>query len=216
MPIILTPPGSAFAAVNDLEALLRRSFTDEENAAAGIALDLATAAIQNYTRQTLLFVADDVVALRGTYGRELVLPERPVVSVASVSVGSTTIATSAYALVGNSLWWGASPLNVGNITTGEGGWGGLASPVTVTYTHGYATIPNDIRGVCLTVAARLMENPLSLTEQSVGTHGQAADSEGNAVLVYREPLAVGTTLPPAQLTDDEKRQLNRYRLRATS
>src|SRR5687767_7172759 len=61
-------------------------------ATALLALELATAAVQGYTRQEIEYVEDDVVVLDGAGRPTLFLPERPVVAIDSITVDAETLA----------------------------------------------------------------------------------------------------------------------------
>lgn len=142
---------AAFADVDDLAALLGETFDSTRSAQAELALELASTAVRVSARQTIDYVEDDTIIFDGPYGAELDLPERPVVSVAEVSVDGTV--DTDWELVGSSL------------RRTSGGWGGPGVSVSVTYTHGFETTPATARWVCLQAAARFMINP----EASAGT-----------------------------------------------
>ena len=186
----------AFASAAELATLLQQTFTAEQTAAATLLLDLSTAAIRNYTRQTISEVEDDVVLLRTTQRGTLVLPERPVTEVSLVRLGTTTVAAASYLLVDDELRWGATALNIGNLAESDGGWGSAAQ-IEVTYTHGFATIPDDIKGLCLTMAARGLNNPEAIVREQVGPDSIQYETAG-----------------AVKLTSDEQNQLNRYRRRS--
>jgi hypothetical protein len=194
---------AAFAVAADLASYLQTTFTAGQTATATLLLDLASADIRNYTRQTISRVTDDTVLLRAPGVRELTLPERPVVSVATVKLGTVTVAPAAYLLIGDELVWVASTLSIGNLAEGGAGWG--SALVEVTYTHGYATTPDDIKGVCLAVAARGFVNPQGATQQDVNM-GPASVSQQFAESVPRLRTV---------FTDGEKEVLNLYRRRVT-
>lgn len=140
----------AFATAADLAAVTQRS--DLNAAAAELALASASAVIRNWTRQTITRVVDDVATLRVLHTEELVLPQRPVASVSQVRVNSLTL-----------LDWVLS----GDRLLRTGGWRRLPGTTTypdpglveVTYTHGYEEVPDEIRAVCLDLAAVSVTNP---------------------------------------------------------
>lgn len=181
----------SLATPNELARFLGRELDATDREQAQIALDIASAAVRNYTRQQLTRVNDDTVVLRGTPGQALVLPERPVVSVASVSMNGVAVGTSSYQLVRDALWWGARALNTSNDVSGDAGWGTTATPITVVYTHGYARVPDDLRGVCLQLAARTLSAPVGVASESVGSYSVSYDQ--------------------ASLGEFERRLLDRYR-----
>jgi len=126
----------AFASVEDLAAYTGRAV--ENTAQAQLALTLATGIIRAEVGQTLSLVEDDRVTLRAGSRPELYLPERPVVAVSSVAGDGIR--------VGEWTW-------AGEYVTRPYGWPNL---VTITYSHGYAVIPDDVRAICLSVAGRVL------------------------------------------------------------
>lgn len=126
----------AFATVPELSAYLGRALDNTEQAE--LALTLATGIIQSETGQTIERVEDDTVTLRGGPYGELTLPERPVIEVSAV-LGEH---------VRDDEWsWRGGQL------VRRFGW---PEVVVVTYTHGYATIPADIKAITLALAARVL------------------------------------------------------------
>lgn len=108
----------------------------------------ATAAIRNYCHQYIEQVEDDAYTFDVEVSRrkKLFLPELPVTSVASVVEDGTTLTEGDdedYQLA-----------NHGVLHRIDDYWAKGVQIVTVTYTHGYATIPDDIVGVCTRAAAR--------------------------------------------------------------
>lgn len=89
--------------------------------------------------------ATSTVTLWGTVSPWLDLPGGPVSAVSSVV--STDVDTTGWRLVGNSLWLAC-------------GWGGCGpAEVTVTYTHGFATVPADVVDlVCELAGASLLSD----------------------------------------------------------
>jgi hypothetical protein len=192
---------AAFAVAADLATFLG---TDVDAARADEVLADATAAIKGYTRQTIEAVPNDDVVLRGTWSQELWLPERPVTAVSSVVIRNGAIFASEFPLVADKDYrWDRRGLlrRVAYVTgrllaPASGYWGGEMAYVEVTYSHGFAQIPDDIRAVCLSVASRVYVNPQAILRESVGSY----------TVQYGRTAA-------AQLDDEEKAQLNRYRRR---
>jgi hypothetical protein len=120
-------------------------------------LDAASSLIRGYTGQTLSLVAADVAVIQPTisqttgltfpvpaaYGGVLLLPQCPVVSIASIV--SNSVAVTSYGFIAESgLVYRTDALP----------W--LYS-ATVTYTHGYAETSDEfkrIRTICMQVAKR--------------------------------------------------------------
>lgn len=154
--------------------------------AAELALASASAVIRRWTRQIISRVTDDVVTLRVIDVSELVLPQRPVVSVSQVRVNSLILQD--WVLSGDRL-----------IRTG--GWRRLPGTTTypdpglveVTYTHGWTEVPDDIRAVCLDLASMTVANPGWLREVSIDDYRRvfASESLGSGTLsaAHREMLS---------------------------
>lgn len=171
-----------FATAADLAELLGETFDATRTAQANAALELASATIQGWTRQTIELVAGDTVTLRGTWDEELVLPQRPVVAVTAVSVDGTALTADDWRLWGSSL-----------VRVGYGNWAGPDVAVAVTYSHGWAVIPDVIRAVTMQIAVRLMANPGLVQAESIGTYSVTYGSEagGGGALTIDEQALLG-------------------------
>lgn len=92
------------------------------------------------------------------------LPQRPVVSVASVSANGQPVGD--WKLERDRLWVGCRL------------WA-----VTVTYTHGYSDVPGDVVAVVLSAATRALTNPRDFRQRSVGSSSvtYAAETIGVAL-----------------------------------
>jgi hypothetical protein len=73
-------------------------------------------------------------------------------------------------------------------------WPSDPDTIQVTYTHGYATVPDPIYDVCIALAARLMVNPYKLV----------ASRTGGVQVTYTG------TRETSELLDTEKISLDRY------
>lgn len=184
----------AFADPEDLAAYLQRDpFTTAEEPSAQLALDIATSVVIERTGQTFDYVTNDVITLDTNGGEDVFLPQRPVESVTSVttrargdSVITTQTVNTDYEVRGSRLRW-----------VGLGYW---PYEVTVTYTHGYPHIPDDVRGATLAVAAEIYGNPEGLSrsalDDSNDQHEWADDSPAERMLKMvarrygRKPLTV--------------------------
>ncbi len=195
---------SPFATEAELEAYTGTSIATDR---ARLLLDMASGAIRAYTNQTISQVTTTAV-MPGNHSEKLELPERPVTAVTTVLIGDTTIPVDT-----DYVWDGAHTLYRGTkvdgvlsvngpdyLINGWGDWGGPAAKVTVTYTHGFAIIPNDVKGVCLALAARSLQSPDGVNSESVGSYSVSYSRTGGAV----------------SLLTEEKALLNRYRLRVFS
>lgn len=166
-----------FCAVRDVEDLLQFEITTEEHmASCARAIEEATAAIKNYCHQTIELVEDDEITLDVWAPRwNLVLPEMPVVSVASVVEDGETLVEGDdedYVLA-----------QYGQLIRRGARWEVGPQIVTVTYTHGYATLPDDVVAVCTRAAARAFQAGLRANEMEA-VPGVASKSLGDFSVSY--------------------------------
>jgi hypothetical protein len=167
-------PLPPLAQVSDVEARLNRELSDAELVRIASLLADASAAVRARAGQVFTVVEDDEVTLTRTGGR-LILPQRPVTEVASVEDPS-----------GNTV--------LHNWTTGDDWvdvaanvpdsfawvpWRGGIQRYTVTYTHGYVEIPDDIVGVVCQIAARALGRPADqagITQENIDGYGYSIGS----------------------------------------
>jgi hypothetical protein len=196
-----------FATVEDMASFLQVEITTPAQiAAAERALAEATAAIRNYTGQYLSLVTGDVVTLDGR-GARLFLPELPVISVASVvEDGAALVATTNYKL---GLYGILHRIN--------GRWLSGVQNVVVTYTHGYAELPDDIVNICTRAASRAYQAGLTAVENDAAL-GVASKQLGDYSVAYQSDQGGGVSdgLMGASgarlLLMSEKDILNKYKL----
>lgn len=161
-----------FATAPELASYLGVTFTAEERSRADDLLEQASAAIQNYTGQRLEYVEDDEVTLYAQGEGRLFLPELPVVEVSSVEVDGTALTSTQFS-------WETG----GALSRGTTLWGSAATfppvDVVVTYSHGYETIPSDIRLACMQLAATGFRGTEGVSSESIGTYAVSySDAEG--------------------------------------
>lgn len=177
----------ALATAADLGRYLGRELTEDEVFRATLLLDLATAAVKDYTGQDIERVTADSQVLQGNWGSTLILPQRPVISVTSVTISTTTLtANTDYA------WDGGDVLYRGSREYLHGGepytpdpmrhllhWGGPSAQVTVVYTHGLADGSKKLdtpRGIVLEMAATQLSTTPGIKQESIGQYSYTADS----------------------------------------
>jgi hypothetical protein len=167
----------AFATVEDVATAQRKSVDAEDAATVEYLLDVATEMIRGYCNQHITLVEDDEVVLRSEGGKTVLLPELPVVDVTSVEYEDDAIVLD----TDYELWDNGIIRSLGTI------W---RYPLTVVYSHGYATIPDDIRGICVDVVKRAFENPAGLQRDDLNTASQwlGFTAENKAVLDRRYKL----------------------------
>lgn len=200
-----------FCTVADLEALLQVEIsTAAQLASAERAIVAAKAAIQNYCQQQIALVEDDEITLDVEAGRQrLFLPELPVIEVASVIEDGETLTVGSdedYQVGRHGVLY-----RVGQ------NWAEGIQIVTVTYTHGYEEIPDDVIDVCTRAAARMYQAGLKSAElegiagvqaMSLGDYSVTFGSEGGGGV---SEGILGASASRALLLS-EKDTLNRYRL----
>ncbi|MFJ4794021.1 hypothetical protein [Kitasatospora purpeofusca] len=162
----------ALATAGELAAWMQQT-PDELPASASLVLDTVSAIVraearQHFTRRTT------TVELQPRDGF-VTLPQRPVVKVVSVR-----FASGGWRLFRDRLY----------VPAGTG-------LVEVTYEHGYTEVPGDVRAVVLTAAARVLNNPSDLRQETAG-----------GVSVTYAAETIGASLSPA-----DRDLLARYRRR---
>lgn len=150
-------------------------------------LTRASRLAQTVAHQTFELVADDEVELDGRWKRTMYLPERPVTAVTAVAIDDTPLTVDV-----DYTWSRNGKLSRITQTSSRrvprprtGWWGGDEAVVTVTYSHGYASIPEDVKGIVLAAAARTYTNPTGKVSESIGTwsasHGGAGAFERGGI-----------------------------------
>lgn len=195
-----------FATVADMELVLQTEITGPDAlAAAEFALMTVSAAVRNYCRQQIDLVEDDIVWLDSVSRSGLIyLPELPVVAVtAIVENGVTLVESDDYRLYRSG----------GLFRVGRPWYYGLQT-IGVTYTHGYAVIPDDIQAVTARAASRLFQAGLRSAE-AAGVPGVVSKTLGDFSVTYGGESVVEGTMGASGarvLLLSEKDLLNRYRL----
>jgi len=196
-----------FCEVQDVERFLQLSVPTAKLASMQVAIDAATAAIRNYCQQQISQVNNDVVTLDGPGGVRLFLPELPVGSVGSViEDGETLTVTDDYQVGAHGVLHRVAAV-----------WAAGVQNVSVTYTHGYAGIPEDIMAVCMRAASRAYQAGLK-AEELGGVPGVASKSLGDYSVSFGSEQGggaggesvLGASASPLLLRS-EKEILNRYR-----
>lgn len=190
-----------FATAGELATFLNLTFDAGQSAQADALLQGATTAIRSEAAQHISLVDDDTVLLAGTWDWDLELPERPVISVDTVAINGVAItppgsfewnnrqllrrSLALSELTGAGMWNQAPGARFNT----AGHWGGPGSTVEVTYTHGYATIPDDLMLICKQIAARVVLNPEGIQSESLGAYSVryvAKEAGGISLLLTEE------------------------------
>ena len=194
----------------DLEAALQRTLDATQ---AAMALRRASARVRKSCRQELTLVENETVTRPGG-SRILRLPQRPLVLddthpltvVELFGIGSVeyeALEGRDFTRIGTELtrgeaWWAPTRLMGWPWMRPQGIW---AQRVRVTYSHGYAEVPDDIVDVVLDLAAMNMTNPQGLRSESIDDYSRTFGSE---------------TIGNAKLTPEHKEDLRPYRVGAFS
>jgi len=188
-----------FVTSADLQARLGIDFTADDYIRADALLARASGLIQNETKQKIVLVTNDVYTRPGDYDTRVRLPERPVLSVASVMLNGVALTAGTNFFVDRDelvrLNWN-SVIQDSSFGLPWAGWGFPWWDLVVTYTHGYAVVPELVKTVCMEAVVRVWVNPGSVARETVG----------NTSTVYDNNRFSPTGL---LLTTEEKAQLNK-------
>jgi hypothetical protein len=194
-----------FCTIADVQDFLQIEVDEPSTARA---ITEATAAIKNYCHQMIELVEDDEYTFDVEAGRsKLFLPELPVTAVASVVEDDEALTEGSdedYQVA-----------NHGVLHRVGQKWAEGVQIVVVTYTHGYAMIPDDVVAVCTRAAARAYQAGLKASEDD-GVPGIASKSLGDFSVSYTSGAGgVGEGVMGASgsrmLLLSEKDMLNKYR-----
>lgn len=175
---------------------------DVDNSTADLLIEGSAAVIRREVRQTLDLVVGDTVTIKAHDGITLVLPQRPVVAVTSVTLAGVLLPGTDYefdADTGRLRWIWRKATTV--IPAVYRCWPEGAD-VVVVYTHGYATIPADIKDLALELSQTVYTNPNQVTSETLRDYSvtYAGSGGGGAQLMGR-----------LSLNESQKRRLDDYR-----
>lgn len=155
----------AFATPEDLAVRLGVTLTADEQTRASRLLDLASDMIRRAARQKIT-AGTSTVTVTPTGGR-LLMPERPVAGVTAISPQAS------FEIDGDYL----AGLPVGQT-------------FTLTYSHGWETIPDAIVAICLEVVTRVWVNPGNASQEAYGSERVTHGASTGLVLTDDERRAV--------------------------
>ena len=167
--------GAPFFEVEELAARIQVSVDDFDPAAMLLA-QLASDAVREDLRLSVDYVANDTLTVYGDNSEILVLPERPITAVSSVSMAGQTLAPVTVNATSSMLMYDWRPdgrmyrvVYGGSFYASElyFKWP-LGVPVTVTYSHGFQVVPTVFKRVALELAAAAYANPDMAKVQSTG------------------------------------------------
>lgn len=172
------------ATSEDLRNFLGKEEIDR--ARADFILGAVSDEVRKFSRLTFETHTDEEITLDGSGTTILLLPALPVTDVSSVVVAEEELDEI------DDYEWSAK-----GILRRLGGyvWEQKFRSVTVTYSHGFTEVPEDVRLLVVRVAARGWANPTSVTNESA-----AGYSAGYGFDASRNP----------QLTDADRQVLREY------
>lgn len=187
----------ALATPADLARILGRTFTPAQVDQAQALLDQASSVVRAYVRQDITqatttdtFTMRRVDRLEFRCAGMVVLPQRPIVDIASVKVDG--LETFEY-------WQDEDRLLVDAWTWNLPPAAHRAPQVEVTYTHGWEDVPGDITAIVLQAVNRVLVNPSQIRSEAVG-------GESVTYLVPSTGEALGVLL-----SKTEQKVLDRYK-----
>ncbi|MFJ8583623.1 mobile element protein [Streptomyces sp. NPDC093595] len=151
------------------------------------ALNAASRRFRGAVRHPVTLVAGDTVTLDGPGAYTVLLPAAPVVAVASVVLDGTTL------VAGTDYEWSQD----GYLRRLSTPWPAALRCLTVTYTHGYAQIPDDIQEVVIDQARAIYAVQPGVQQKTVGSQS----------VTFGAQAATGVTAQWSAAV--EKYQLNR-------
>ncbi|MCB9135161.1 MAG: hypothetical protein H6636_07030 [Anaerolineales bacterium] len=199
-----------FATIADIANFLQIELAYDDPSALR-ALAEATGAIRNYCRQHLSLVEDETIVLDAPRGRRLFLPELPVVELSEVvEEGVTLVANTDYRLDRTGILHRLR----GNVWKLDGAMEGLQN-IEITYSHGYATLPQEVVDVCTRAAARAYQAGLK-AEENAGVGGLITKRLGDYSVGFSpEASSMEGTMGVSAarlLLMSEKDMLNKFRI----
>lgn len=165
---------ASFATAADLAERLGLTLTDDEETRATALLARASGLICDEAKQDIVLVEDDTLTRQGTTDERILLPERPVVSVASVTLdGGALTEGGAWYLDGNEIVRKGWTLMLGGELYGCRGFGWESQELVIVYTHGYDDdeIPPLLKEIAVEMVVRVWVNPGSVIQESIAGEG---------------------------------------------
>lgn len=177
------------AQVTDVCDRLGRNVTADENRRLGALLRDASAQIRRYCRRDFLLHTDETVTLYG-HDSEILLPQYPVQSVSSVVAIGGGMGLPDIPIP----WFTFDGVRTVRINPGIGilnlpeAWWAEDYPGTylVTYSWGYADVPDDVVMVCANAALAVLTAPTSaagVVSETIGPYSYKLEAGGGGVAV---------------------------------
>lgn len=170
------------ASIEDLRGFLDDPLLDEE---LGLRmLRIASGEVRAYAGQDFTAVTDDDIVLDGTGTRVILLPELPVLDVSVVEEGAGGQRTPLDGPAAARPVWEWSVDGILRLVSPHGRWARRFRFYRVIYSHGYDPIPDEVIGVVLRIAARGVENPEGMRQESLGRYSYTTAGEQAGLGLY--------------------------------
>lgn len=184
----------AFATTADLATLLDRAFTTSETLQVDRIMEAATAFIRDEVGAHIAPRLTSTVTVTVPQHEQWIdLPQRPVVSVDTVAVNGSPVDSARWALVDGALYFEAP------------GWSSRRhSNVTVTFSHGFVSAPEDVRDHCLVIAAQMLaeiEASGSPSSAGIQSRSESIDDHDESVSYETGPGANSTIELPRRVAE---------------
>lgn len=156
------------ATVDELAAYLQQTFSQSDTSAM-LVLQIASAVIRDHLHSKITAVTGDVVVIDPINGEYVFLPELPVSAVTLIEVLDDTVLPGVWSTV-SPLFYSVSLAEglvkakpyTGQIwPTDPGTW-------RVTYSHGFAVVPDGLMAVCVSLAAKIYATEDGIDSERIG------------------------------------------------
>lgn len=168
--------GNPFFTSTELAYRLQIATGDINTNTATLLAQLTSDAVREDIRQQVDHVDNETITVWGDNCEVLMLPQRPVTAVSAVSLAGQSLVPAQVNSTSTMLMYAWRPdgslrrvVYGGSFYAGElyYKWpNGVA--VSVTYSHGYTTVPSGLKHVALDLAAGVYNNPEMLDSSRVG------------------------------------------------
>lgn len=168
--------GTPFFDYADLANRLQVDPSTINQGTATLLAQLASDAVREEIRQQVDYVENETITVWGDNGEILMLPQRPVTAVSAVSLAGQDLVPVQVNATTTMLMYDWRPDGtLRRVVYGGSFYAGelfykwpLGVAVSVTYSHGYQTVPSALKHVALDLAAGVYNNPEMHDSERVG------------------------------------------------
>jgi hypothetical protein len=177
----------ALITVEELEAFMGREFTEAEELQAAALIEAVSAVIEIETGVSFELVEDEEIRIQADGYGMIELNAKPISAVTVYDLEDPANEQECAVWDGLATVYGLYPNQV----------------VDIVYSHGYSSVPGDIKAVAYGVTSRIMYNPGGLRQETVG-----------AISVTYP--GIGGEAGTINFSALEKKVLGKYRIQAKS